>query len=249
EHNYSAAVKAFKHIDIVKLDSSTNDAYNDSLSKHYKEYADPFADKLRDYPHLYSQKKTQGYNKLVYAETMAALQRQIKISPKSAAKNYYKMACGLYNTSYYGNAWIYTAYSAARDDKYRTKGPYYDCDYLHNRTAEIWFLKARTLSSDKEFRARCTFMAGKCRQTQIPIAQGVEEELEAVKLGFEFWSSNHSYGKAIRHNFYFKDLKSNYSKTEFYKTAVSDCSYFRDFLASAKPVTKTAKKPAARDAK
>lgn len=235
EHKYIAAVKAFKHIDIAKLDSSTNDAYNDSLSRHYRQYADPLADKLRDYPHVYSLKKTPGYNKLDYAESMAGLEQRIKANPKNAAKSYYKMACGLYNISYYGNAWIYTAYSSASDDKYRTKGFYYDNDYLHNRTAETWFLKARSLSNDAEFKARCTFMAAKCRQTQIPVPGSWEQKLADAKYDIKFDGNDRGYSKALRNNRYFSDLKSNYSKTKFYKVAVSDCSYFRDFLAGSKP--------------
>lgn len=235
EHKYAAAVRAFKHIDIAKLDRSTNDAYNDSRSKHYNQYADPFADKVRDYPHVYSLKKTQGYNKLTYAETMAWLERQTKVNPKSAAKSYYKMACGLYNTSYYGNAWIYAAYSSASDDKYRTKGFYYDDDYLRNLKAETWFIKARELSNNAEFKARCTFMAAKCRQTQIPVPGSWEQRLADAKYGIKFEGKDHGYSKALRNNYYFSDLKKNYSKTKFYRTAVSDCSYFRDFLTVSKP--------------
>ena len=235
EHNYKAAVKAFNRIGIARLDSSTNDAYNDSLSKHYKQYADPFVDKLRDYPHNYSLKKTEGYNKLDYAKSMARLEQQIKANPKSAAKSYYKMACGLYNTSYYGNAWLYTAYSSASDDKYRTKPFYYDSDYLHNRTAENYFLKARGLSKDAEFKARCTFMAAKCRQTQITVPASWEERLGDLKYDIKFDGNDRGYRKALRNNHYFRDLRDNYSKTEFYKIAVSDCSYFRDFLTTTKP--------------
>jgi len=231
EHRYAAAVKAFKHIDVNKLDSSTNDAYNDSLSKHYRKYANPFYDNLLNY-HNYSLKKTEGYNKLAYAQVMAQLQRQIQINPKGAAKNWYKMALGLYNTSYYGNAWIYTAYSAANDDKYRTRALYYDGDYLRNRNAEKWFLKARSLSVDTEFGARCTFMAAKCRQTRIYEPQ----DWAIDKAIYEFKTSR--YEKALRNNFYFTTLKVDYSKTKFYKTAINECSYFRDFLASAKPAKK-----------
>jgi len=234
EHKYEAAAKAFEHIDVAKLDRSTNIAYDDSLSKNYSQYADPFADRLRDYPHVYSLKKTQGCNKLIYAGVMASLERQIKSNPKNAAKSYYKMACGLYNTSYYGNAWIYTAYSSASDDKYRTKLFYYDNDYLRNRTAETWFLKARKLNGDAEFKARCTFMAAKCSQTQIPVPESWEQRLADAKFDIKFEGNDQGYSKAVRNNPYFTDLKKNYSKTEFYKVAVSECSYLRDYLASAK---------------
>ncbi len=176
----------------------------------------------------------EGYNKLVYAQTMANLEHQIKTNPKTASGSYYKMANGLYNTSYYGNAWYYTAYSSASDDKYRTTGFYYDKDYLRLITAERYFLRARMLSHDPEFKSRCTFMAAKCKQKQIPVPQSLEEQMSALKLGFPFKGNAHGYDKAVRRNPYFKDLQQHYSHTSFYKLAVSECSYLRDFLASTK---------------
>jgi len=78
-------------------------------------------------------------------------------------------------------------------------------------------------------------MAAKCRQTQIPVPGSWEQRLADAKYGIKFEGNDHGYSKALRNNYYFSDLKKNYSKTEFYRTAVSDCSYFRDFLKAAKP--------------
>ena len=232
EHKYKLAVKAFKHIDIKKLEFSTADDYNDSASKHYNRYTNPFIDGMHDYQGTFSTRKPEGYNKLAYAKSMARLELQIRTNPKTAAACYYKMASGLYNTSYHGSAWFYTAYSWANADKYRAKGYYYDNDYLRERKAEAWFLKARQLSTDAEFKARCTFMAAKCRQKKIPVPESVEDQYAAAKLDIKFNGNNDGYDQAVRNNPYFKDLKNLYSKTAFYKVAVNECSYFRDFLNS-----------------
>jgi len=232
EHKYNAAVNAFKHVDVKKLERSTAETYEDVLSKHYNHYLSPFTNGMHDYIGTFSSKRAEGYNKLVYAEIMAKLQRQIKTNPKIASKCYYKMANGLYNTSYYGNLWNYTAYSWASADKYRTNGFYYDRDYLRERTAETWFLKARQLSNDPEFKARCTFMAAKCRQKKIPVPESEEEQFSAAKLGFKFKGSDSGYDQKVRNNPYFKELKDHYLKTAFYKVAVNECSYLRDFLNS-----------------
>ncbi len=229
EHKYNLAIKAFKHIDIKKLEFSTADDYNDSLSKHYNRYTNPFIDSLHDYQRTFSTRKQEGYNKLAYAKSMAKLEVQIRTNPKAAAACYYKMANGLYNTSYYGNAWFYTAYSWANADKYRTKGFYYDNGYLRERKAEACFLKARQLSSNPEFKARCTFMAAKCRQKQVPYADYYGNDRTQNEFDLREKRGD-LYDKKVHDNFYFKDLRKNFSKTHFYKTAIDECSYFRDFL-------------------
>jgi hypothetical protein len=91
-------------------------------------------------------------------------------------------------------------------------------------------LKARQLSRDPEFKAKCTFMAAKCRQKNIPIPQSVEEQISDAKFDITFKGNDDGFDQAVRHNPYFKELKKRYSKTAFYKTAINECSYFRDFL-------------------
>jgi hypothetical protein len=230
EHKYDSAVIAFKHINIAKLEKSTIDAYDDSLLIHYHRYPDPFYDGIHDYSGSFLKKKVKGYSKLDFAINMAKLQQQIKTHPQNGSKYYYEMANGLYNTSYYGIAWFYTAYIWADEDKYKINRFYYDKDYLRESKAEMCFLKARQLSKDPEFKARCTFMAAKCRQKKALIPESVESEYSHYKLGFEYKGIAGRYDKIVRNNPYFKDLKNHYSKTSFYKTAVNECSYLKDFL-------------------
>jgi len=48
------------------------------------------------------------------------------------------------------------------------------------------------------------------------------------------------YLQKIQQNIYFTDLQQNYSTTKFYKLAVNECSYLRDFL-SPEPIIKPTK--------
>lgn len=238
EHKYSAAVKAFKHVGATKLNYSVGAAFANP-----SRYANPFIDRLSDYPLTY-----QGAidNKLTFAMAMAKLQKQIKHDPKRASRYYYKMACGLYNTSYYGSAWYYTAYGWANADiAENAKLLYYNADYLEEATAQKYFLKARSLSNDMEFKARCTFMAAKCRQKQIQFPADYRRYLAGKKYDFDGSSTTtRKYDKSTRQNPYFKSLNSTYAKTAFHKLAVSDCSYFRDFLTS---IGKTDVRPLTRE--
>lgn len=231
EHKYAQAARALKHIN----EKALNQVSLVGMNAH--EFPVAFAGRLNDYPRASTSKKVEGYNRLQYALSMAALQKQIAAG-KPAAATYYKMANGLYNVTYNGNAWFYTAYSRASDDNTRTNGFYYDNDYLHARKAEAYFLMARKLSNDAEFKARCTFMAAKCRQKRavFPLYPDWIDNETQYNLAFKKYEARvDAYNLGLRQNSYFPDLKANYSKTKFYKTAISECSYFRDFLIGSKP--------------
>ena len=224
EHQYAKAAAAFKKISRQKLNHEVT-----TLVGGPSDYVNPFADQVNT--HL--QYQSVANNKLIYALAMAGFKKQSAGNTASAVKACYNMANGLYNTSYYGPAWFYTSYNWADSDKYRKTGFYYYSDYLRERTAERWYLRARQLSDDTEFKARCTFMAAKCRQKSIPIPPDMEEYFGDLKYGLEFKGNTHDYDKKVRNNPYFKELKKNYSTTAFYKVAVGECSYFRDFLAGS----------------
>ncbi len=235
EHKYVAAVSAFKHIDAKELTHSTSSGFDYySYTNYYNRYPDAFVEKLKDYDNKLSKKKVKGFNKLNFAMHMTQLEKLVKTDPKNASKYYYDMANGLYNTSYYGMAWFYTAYKWTSEDIYLKDRYYYDKDYLHEHTAETLFLKAEKLSRSNEFKAKCIFMAAKCRQKKIKIPEDAETKFAVYKLGAEYHPNIEGklYNRAIRQNPYFKILKNQYAKTKFYKTAINECSYFRDFLAT-----------------
>ncbi len=203
EHKYNAAVQAFKNIPARLLQRVPHD-WDKAL------YANPFLDRLHDYPKKFEAKAAKGYTKLQFAKQMASMERLAKSDPKNAAGYYYTMAKGLYSTSAYSNAWYYIAYNNTSVDYDRKPVEYYDADFLNAANARKYFLMARALSSNEEFKARCTFMAAKCNQKQNNVAYG------------------NDYG--MGNDPYFKQLKTRYSKTAFFKIAVNECSYFRDFI-------------------
>ena len=237
EHNYKAAVTAFHHINEKNLENSTSLEVDYQPFKIQNQYPDPFIDNLHDYPRVHSLKKVPGYNKLLYAETMAKLEQQIKTDPRQASKYYYKMANGLYNISYYGNAWNYTAYHWANNDITGENSFYYDKDYLQIKTAESYFLKANQLSDNPEFKARCIFMAAKCKQKRIAYPKFPDytrNDKTFNSLYLQYDKEGKKYRRNLRRNPYFSELRDHYSKTAFYKLAINECSYFRDFIKGKK---------------
>jgi hypothetical protein len=220
EHQYKKAVKILSVVKPHKKDANGYSYYysGDNLS-------DPFIDQLPDYPKTYYKSgNAVAYTKLMFARAMLKLQQQIKSDHKNAARYYYKMAVGLYNTSFYGNANYLIAYAWQARDYGRASKLNYDNDYMRATNAKRCFIKARSLSTDPEFKARCTFMAAKCAQKQVVYTS-------------DYSSKNYNkqvddYDSKVRSNPYFAQLKQGYSKTAFYKTAVDECSYLRDFLNS-----------------
>ncbi len=208
EHKYASAVLAFAH------------QKNSDKRSSDDELGNPFLDQLNDYPKNFI---TDGFTKTDFAKAMAALQNKIKTSPKNP-QLYYQYATALYNTSTYGNSWNLISYEWLSMDYARKTVYSYDTDYIRTSNAKQYFLKARALSNDADFKAQCTFMVARCWQK--------EQELpDYLTMDYNFYQeAQKNYSKQMRRNPYFKEF-SQYRKTSFYKIAVDECSYLRDFLS------------------
>jgi hypothetical protein len=213
EHDYVKAVNVFRHV------SSLNTAKTKEVYVSPGEAADPFINQLLDYPKTFVNGKGKTYDKAMFAQEMESLQNKIKTDPKNAANYYFRMATGFYNASHYGNAYYLISYNWSSYDYGRAKRYSYDDDYINTVTAGQYYLRARELSAIPEFEAKCTFMAAKCKQKQIPAPEYIG-----------FGNPDTAYSKAERNNPYFAELEKNYSKTAFYKQAVNECSFLKDFL-------------------
>jgi hypothetical protein len=217
EHNYPEAITAFGQIKSRKL---INASYNgqDYYSDGESYQGDPFVVEINDYPKYFAGKL---YTKLTFAKKMAQLERQLKKEPKNA-NACFQMANGLYNTSTYGNSWGLIAYSWSATDFGRKQLYYYDSDYIKALKAKQYYLKARELSTDPEFKAKCTFMAAKCEQK--------EHESPSYMDDYDTYDKREKrYAKQLKENSYFKEMQQ-YKTTAFYQKAVNECSYMSDFI-------------------
>ncbi|WP_316786393.1 hypothetical protein [Pedobacter frigiditerrae] len=195
----------------------------------HKQYANAFAETVTDYPKKYVNKPNR-LNKKTFAKKMLNLQRLANTDKKNAAQYYYQMAKGLYQTGEFGNAWFFISYDW-RIFANQNRGKYdYNSDYKLALKAKEYFEKARELSKDANFKAKCTFMLARCEQKKIlqkydAITWNETEDYE--KLGKE---QDRIYTRMNSENPYFAEMKNQYAKTPFYKTAVNECSYLKDFL-------------------
>lgn len=152
--------------------------------------------------------------KLAFAKAMANLEPQVK-NPKNDEdyKAAYVYAKGLYNIGSRGNSWELSQYDRSVYyqeifAKSRPKDEFYTAN-----AARKMFEKVAAGATDPELRARALFMAA------LSLQQTTD------------WSYDTGVptGSYFTENRYFKELKKDYTTTQFYQDAVGKCSFLRDF--------------------
>lgn len=201
-HDYPAASKALARLSgAFQLDPPT-DWYGSGEETIL--WPDPFVGMINDYPKVFGN---------------IAL---------SKAAFYYQLTTGVYQTGAFGNSWQLISYNWTSIDNY-IKGTYYSGDYHEARQAVSWYEKARNLSNDPEFRAKCTFMLAKCEQKQYTF-ESVNEYYDQYYSDYYAGNKPDPFRPFSQHNPHFDELAKQYSHTAFFKRAVYECSYLSDFI-------------------
>ncbi|WP_316801982.1 hypothetical protein [Pedobacter nototheniae] len=223
-HQYDKALNMFNKVSAGYKYFNPENWYADEADS--KLFANPFIETVNDYPKQYVALNA-SVTKKGFAKEMLRLQKLTVTDKANAAQYYYKMANAVYQTGYYGNSWFLISYDWSSYDNYNKPKYGYDVDYKKAQTAKAWYLKARALSTNANFKAKCTFMLAKCAQKQII--------MNSSPMSFAYYNTNDvKYKDFIRANYnnpYFKELKLKYAKTPFYERAVGECSYLGDFIA------------------
>ena len=222
QYKFTEALKWFSKI--------PNSYYNEEPYKTYLA-ANPFADHILD-THAPTNQDTVQYNKLQFTQRILSLEKKAaaEADREAKAKLYYELAKGYYNMSYWGNSWFLVQYSWSTGEVYY-KDPSYNIqvpnkDYYEVKKAREYYLKALAQTLQKDFQARCIFMAAKCDQKVfgIPNYYDVEEGPKRSKA-YRDWLINFD-----KRNSSFSLLQKNFNSTPFYKEAFNTCSYLRDFV-------------------
>ncbi|MDQ8003635.1 MAG: hypothetical protein REI64_02480 [Pedobacter sp.] len=222
EHQYENALKCFEKLPPNYEFLTPSDWYEDRTL-----YANPFETTINDYPKKYTD-STKKYNKKSFAKEMLRLQKLTVSDKKNAAQHYFKMANGVYQTGYYGNAWSLISYNWSSYSIYEPARYVFDQDFKLAAKAKQWYLKARSLSNDAEFKAKCTFMLAKCEQKSE--SNKLFNQHNWYDLGYK--ETHDMFTSINRQNQYFAELKQRYGQTAYFKKAVNECSYLGDFIAS-----------------
>jgi hypothetical protein len=166
------------------------------------------------------------YNLLSYVQVLKELEDKATKEPAKAAEYYYLLGLAWYNTGVHGwhrasiyytesNEGNYAWWSA--DEKLEEISVFKNYEWISDRyynpdIAGNYFEKALKNSSDKELQARALYMIAKVEKTKSP------EEI------FNIWQENPQYSK--KYYEVFKELKTDYSNTAYYKDIIRECSDF-----------------------
>lgn len=173
-------------------------------------YGNPFTIHIKDChdcDHEAPQKTK--YTKTSFIEKMIEMKQIAQQKPTEAAQNYFLIANGFYNMTYFGNARLFY------DNRIDNTIYDYDHTLLEEEKSDLalkYYLLARDKSTDKEFKAKCTFMAAKCEQNNF------------------FMNMPKNYDGDFKAGYYFAELKKDYSKTKYYSEIIRECSYFKTYV-------------------
>lgn len=151
-----------------------------------------------------------AYNKVQIVETLIEYLKRANNPTEKNRDFYYQQVANCYfNMSKNGNAWAmkrfsWTYYESSSNYNYPDQD-----DYLRCKRAKKYFLKASSLSKDKEFAALCLRMAGRCEK--YAIMDRIEE--------YEYSKDYHQI--VFIQNKYYKQLKIKFP--DLYEELISNC--------------------------
>ena len=172
------------------------------------------------------------YNRYQFAKKMLNLRYEIEANVDNPSKPLYLTGLGLYNTTYFGHAWILR-------DEYRDPNnwnrlgldsiyPYPGAPYGNKEVMDVrlplsFFRKAllsAKLNRDTALAAQAAYMAAKCEQIlyfQSKEFPGIPKEnvIPAVP---------------DKYRTYFEVLRTEFQETMFYDYLLDECLYFRNYV-------------------
>ena len=201
--------------------------------KDFELEGNPFNGRLvdcHDCDHTAPQKQT--YTPLRFLQTLESVQEAIR-QGKNVYRNALLAANAYYNITYYGNgrAFYEADLVSGHSDSYNPDS--LDDDYLSMDIATKYYQLARRKAVTPEQKARCTFMLAKCMLDGSYSYGGYTEASPPYLI---HQNTNHTTFTG-RYQSYFRQLKTLYNHTAYYREALRECGYFKSYVLQ--PVRKS----------
>jgi hypothetical protein len=178
--------------------------------------ANPFNSRLNDCHDCEFGESTKNYSPLKFLRTIQTLKDNLQ-----AGRDKYNSALLLggafYNITHFGNS---RAFFQNDLTSYSSQPEYYDDDYrgmfTSTEMAEKYYTIALQNASSNEQKAKCAFLLSKCERNKYynehpnKDSYGPDPEIPPA-------------GK------WFKELKSKYTATDYYKEVLKECGYFKKY--------------------
>jgi hypothetical protein len=197
--------------------------------KDFVLYANPFNGRLVDCHDCDAEAhQKQKFTPLSFLQTLDNMQQEIKTG-KNIYRDAYLVANAYYNMTYYGNARLfYESDSVIFSNMYYIDPDSLDRKYMSMRMAEKYYQLARTNALNDEEKARCTFMLSKCALNEIYN----HTDKRTLDYGEYIEVPNPTDKKNRSYYSYFDELKTKYSKTDYFREALQECGYFKKYINS-----------------
>ncbi|MBL7920994.1 MAG: hypothetical protein JNJ40_11810 [Bacteroidia bacterium] len=206
-----SSLNKFDYVELLAIRYAHKDQLEDAL-RAYKSIpkhntvllGNPFTIHIKDCHDCdHEAKQKTKYTSISFVEKLIEMKGIAAAKPAEAAQNYFLIANGFYNMTYYGNARLF---SVNRVGGWGYTSPL-DCSL-----ALKYYLLAKQNSTDAEFKAKCTFMAAKCEQNEF------------------FNTKPDTYKGDFKSGIYFAQLKKEYASTKYYQEIIKECSYYRSYV-------------------
>ncbi len=206
-----SSLSKFDYVELLAIRYAHADQLEDAL-RAYKSIpkhntillGNPFTIHIKDCHDCdHEAKQKTKYTSISFVEKLIEMRGIATAKPTEAAQNYFLVANGFYNMTYYGNA---RYFSVNRVSNWGYTSPL-DCSI-----ALKYYLLAKENSTDPEFKAKCTFMAAKCEQNKF------------------FDNKPANYKGDFKSGIYFAQLKKEYAATKYYQEIIKECGYYRKYI-------------------
>lgn len=188
-----------------------------SATRNDKLYGNPFIGNIQDCHDCdHAEPQKVKYSRLQYLKTIKDLQTKLA-NNQNVYENALTLGHAFYNMTYFGNARVF----------YEGKINGYGLD-TYSRSdcsnATTYYKKALAVATDKEQKALCHYMLAKCERNAY-----YTQKYEKDRTNW-YWGGENDNINFLAWNG-FKELKNNYSKTEFYQEVVQECGYFKTYIS------------------
>ncbi len=204
--------RAVQELKANRFDEAVKWFEQDNASGNKELYGNPFTIHITDCHDCdHSAPQKTKYTKSTFALKLKELLANAESSKDAdeKAQNYFLLANGLYNLTYYGNARMVSLIYPFMEKDW---GNYYSGDdYLKGGCDRpmLYYQKAMSYSTRKEFKAKCAWMSAKCELNNWYATKDYEEGSR------DFFESDN-----------YKLLKEHYSDTKYYSEIIAECGYF-----------------------
>jgi hypothetical protein len=162
---------------------------------------------------------------LIFVKKLADLKAKTSQKDASAA-DWYAYGKGLYNLSYYGQAWILTQRGKSTSDlEYQDE---IKTDYYLTENARKAFEMALSLKSDKELAAKICYAGALCERNQYLVKYYSEKPNDYNQTDAYFAKMKKN--ELPKYRTFFTKLWKNYQDTQYQKMVLKECETYANFV-------------------